>query len=181
MATTPLLIVSSLLVFMTEAFNSSLPTQDLDAAMFSYVGKTAAQTSFGHLVFDLQLDHLESTFDKFTDMVATLAEASEFNSTLQATGEMYGIDRLMNKIKLVLEVVGAESHGTDYSFESGDLDPFRTQFQTKLPRSRRQIPELISLAAFGVSVYHQQQLNTIAEVARQADKNLWPRRWIIKH
>ena len=90
-------------------------------ALFTHIGRTASHTSFGHLVFDLELEEVKDQFNHLNDMLGTLTEADL--ETTDAHMVTYGLGRLRKKLELLWEVAHRSNAPTE--FEVSAANEFR--------------------------------------------------------
>ena len=141
---------------------------------FSRLGKTTKDAAYAHLVAPLPLPELiAATKDMYDlcDAVSTLTNTR--NEVINI--ERYGIQRIVERIELVADL--ARENGLKQEDSVIDLGNNTVTWSLKrLPRVRRSATTLtasvLGLAAFGTSLFTQQQLTAIASDLKNIKYNV---------
>ena len=162
------LVVSCLSVYVDSSTNWS------NNIYFSRMGKTTKESSYSHLVAPLPLSELVAATKDMYDLCDAVANLSPSSSKI-LTIERYGISRIVERIELITDL--AQSNGLKDEDTVIDLGNNTIEWAVRnMPRYKRSATTLtasvLGLAAFGTSLFTQQQLNAITSNLNRFNLNV---------
>ena len=179
-------------VFVFLVLTQVTAKDDLNTALFSKVGRTAVQTGYCHLIFDLKLDDILVVYNEVLDLVDSADAGSGNARNSWKAPVLAGLDREKQKFQLLWDVIftdreaefardidnvieqaledlgsssGGVSNGGSLPTQQG-----RRRRQVNRRRRRRQAAAattagVAGLAAFGLGWYTNKQLTKITRAA----------------
>ena len=104
-----------------------------NAALFTTVGRTAEETGFGHLIFDLQLAKVKTSFATFYEMYDTTVEAHTGLDNSTKKDFLASLNQIREKLEMLWSFAfhSKDPGREDFEFTKGTS--FKTAFETNVP------------------------------------------------
>ncbi|CAB4024052.1 Hypothetical predicted protein [Paramuricea clavata] len=151
-----------------------------NTVLFTKMGKTAVQTSFGHMVVELPINDVYEAFEDLSDLTNAVVKKAHGQKTEQIRLELYQMKRLLSKVQLVWSLASQKTR--EYTpFELDHSNVFNDTLWSMDSRSdaaargkRNAIVNkiaattgILNLAAFGLSLYNRNQLGKIFKAVKE--------------
>ena len=155
-------------------FVQSTHTLDWNQLLFTVIGETTRERGYAHLVVPSPISTLGNPVDVLHDLIKTFGEFTMKPTNLFQKTESYGIDRIQDKIGLILSLdrqggfVAKELHYDDVNLI---MDGLRSLGSKRKRLVAATVGALFGLASFGSSIFNTAQLHRLNEDWQRIEEN----------
>ena len=151
-----------------------LENQTSNQILFSYIGDTARESGFGHLILPIPTERITKIADTLGDLMDVRTDyGGNFNNSFGEI-ERYGILQIKEKIELILSLASKDGFVAK-EMETDDINVIKTAMSS-LSRKRRSITSVAKLlaAALGISAFGSLIHNwaSLSQVQETLDKGM---------